>query len=184
MGEIQLILGPMFSGKTTELIKRLRVQYAADRRCVVFKPIKDTRYSGTHITTHNRDKIPARSVSFLFEAEAEANAVAVIGIDEAQFFPDVVCFCEKMANVGKIVIVTALDGTFERKPFGRILDLVPLAEDVVKLSAVCALCRRKAAFSHRKRADITSVEVIGGAELYQALCRLCFSLQTTKNTPS
>lgn len=174
MGKIQLILGPMFSGKTTELIRRLCVQRAADRRCIVLKPDRDSRYSKAHITTHDRVKLEALSVARLFDAEYEARDVSVIGIDEAQFFPDVVPFCEKMANAGKLVIVAALDGTFERKPFGRVLELVPLAEDVAKLAAVCAMCHESASFSGRTQPDITSVEFIGGSEAYQALCRSCY----------
>lgn len=174
MGELQLILGPMFSGKTTEFISRLHVQRASKRRCLVIKHTKDRRYSDSHVTAHNLNTIEATTtVSCLIEAEREAAEYSVIGIDEAQFFPDVVEFCEKMANAGKLVIVAALDGTFERKPFGRILDLIPLAEDVVKLSAVCACCRKKAAFSGRIVAN-TEVELIGGADMYRALCRACY----------
>ena len=96
-----------------------------------------------------------------------------IGIDEGQFFPDLVQFCEQMANMGKVLVIAALDGTFQRKPFGSVLDLVPLAEDVIKLSAVCMQCHRPASFSKRTVND-TAVEVIGGADKYISVCRACF----------
>jgi hypothetical protein len=96
-----------------------------------------------------------------------------IGIDEGQFFPDIVPFCEKMANIGKTVIVAALDGTFQRKPFGSVLDLIPLAESVTKLSAVCMLCYNDASFTERL-GDELAVEVIGGSDKYLAVCRQCY----------
>src|SRR5690349_15640390 len=92
----------------------------------------------------------------------------VVGIDEGQFFPDTTQFCELLAQRGKIVIVAALDGTFERKPFGAVLELLPLAETVTKLSAVCMGCYRPAAFSKRLGAE-TEVKVIGGADKYIAV---------------
>src|SRR5690348_9043635 len=87
-------------------------------------------------------------------------------------FPDLVEFCEKMADMGKTVIVAALDGTFQRKPFGNVLNLVPLAESVCKLNAVCMLCQKDAAFTKRTVQD-TALEVIGGADKYVAVCRAC-----------
>ncbi|XP_010122630.1 PREDICTED: thymidine kinase, cytosolic [Chlamydotis macqueenii] len=103
----------------------------------------------------------------------EALGSAVIGIDEGQFFPDIVEFCEMMANAGKTVIVAALDGTFQRKAFGSILNLVPLAESVVKLNAVCMECYREASYTKRLGAE-REVEVIGGADKYHSVCRACY----------
>ncbi|KYO27386.1 thymidine kinase, cytosolic [Alligator mississippiensis] len=103
----------------------------------------------------------------------EALGSAVIGIDEGQFFPDIVEFCEAMANAGKTVIVAALDGTFQRKAFGSILNLVPLAESVVKLNAVCMECYQEASYTKRLGAE-REVEVIGGADKYHSVCRLCY----------
>jgi len=99
--------------------------------------------------------------------------VDVIGIDEGQFFPDLVEVCEKLAAAGKTVLVASLDGTFQRKPFGRTLELIPMAESVTKLQAVCMICFRDAAFS-RRLGDETAIEVIGGADKYVAVCRECF----------
>jgi thymidine kinase len=98
---------------------------------------------------------------------------SVIAVDEGQFFPDVVEVCDALANSGKIVVVSALDGTFERQPFNNILNLIPMAESVVKITAVCKICFRDAHFSKRITAD-TRVEVIGGADMYIPVCRDCF----------
>lgn len=106
----------------------------------------------------------------------------VVAIDEGQFFPDVVEISEKLANEGVVVVIAALDGTFQRKPFGEILSLVPLAEQVVKLSAVCIECGNEAAFT-RRTVDSQEVELIGGEEIYKPVCRNCFepNNKTTRN---
>ncbi|XP_029355011.1 thymidine kinase, cytosolic isoform X2 [Echeneis naucrates] len=135
MGQIQVIFGPMFSGKRNTM-----------------------------------DALPA---AHLAEVRSLALKASVIGIDEGQFFPDTVEFCEEMANLGKTVIVAALDATFQRKPFGNILNLVPLAESVVKLHAVCMQCYKEAAYTKRLGAE-QELEVIGGADKYQAVCRRCY----------
>lgn len=109
----------------------------------------------------------------LEDVRSLALKACVIGIDEGQFFPDTVEFCEEMANLGKTVIVAALDGTFQRKAFGNILNLVPLAESVVKLHAVCMQCYKEAAYTKRIGAE-KELEVIGGADKYQAVCRRCY----------
>ena len=105
----------------------------------------------------------------------------VVAIDEGQFFPDIVEISEKLANEGIVVIIAALDGTFQRKPFGNILNLVPLAEIVTKLSAVCIDCGKEAAFT-RRMIDSLEVELIGGEETYKPVCRACFSAERTTKT--
>ncbi|XP_046359361.1 thymidine kinase, cytosolic-like isoform X2 [Haliotis rufescens] len=134
-GHIQIIFGPMFSGKTTVL--------------------------------------SATAAHELMSLIPEALKYDVIGIDEGQFFPDVVVFADTMAEKGKVVIVAALDATFQKKGFGDILNLVPLAEHVMKLSAVCMNCYNEASFTKRKGNE-TEVEVIGGKDKYLAVCRACF----------
>ncbi|XP_024091132.2 thymidine kinase, cytosolic isoform X2 [Pongo abelii] len=171
-GQIQVILGPMFSGKSTELMRRVRRFQIAQYKCLVIKYAKDTRYSSS-FCTHDRNTMEALPACLLRDVAQEALGVAVIGIDEGQFFPDIVEFCEAMANAGKTVIVAALDGTFQRKPFGAILNLVPLAESVVKLTAVCMECFREAAYTKRLGTE-KEVEVIGGADKYHSVCRLCY----------
>ncbi|NP_001011452.1 thymidine kinase, cytosolic [Xenopus tropicalis] len=172
-GQIQVIFGPMFSGKSTELMRRVRRFQIAQYKCMLIKYAKDTRYSKEHLATHDQNTMAAVSACQLRDVSAEALACSVIGIDEGQFFPDIVDFCEEMANRGKTMIVAALDGTFQRKAFGNILNLVPLAESVVKLNSVCMECYREAAYTKRLGAE-KEVEVIGGAEKYHSVCRLCF----------
>lgn len=171
-GQIQVILGPMFSGKSTELMRRIRRYQIADQDCLVIKYAKDTRYSKEFVSTHDHQTIPAIKATKLLSIKT-VGQFSVIGVDEGQFFDDIVEFCEAMANCGKIVVVAALDGTFERKPFGSILNLIPLSESVVKLSAVCNTCFREAAFTKRISEE-TEVEVIGGCDKYLAVCRRCF----------
>ncbi|XP_042622932.1 thymidine kinase, cytosolic-like [Cyprinus carpio] len=155
---VMLFFGPMFSGKSTELMRRVRRFQVAQYSCLLIKYAKDTRYSQMGMATHD--------MSMDLQA-------CVIGIDEGQFFPDTVEFCEEMANMGKTIVVAALDGTFQRKPFGNILNLVPLAESVVKLNAVCMQCFKEAAYTKRLGAE-QEVEVIGGADKYHAVCRACY----------
>uniref|UniRef100_A0A5F9DLG4 Thymidine kinase n=1 Tax=Oryctolagus cuniculus TaxID=9986 RepID=A0A5F9DLG4_RABIT len=200
-GQIQVILGPMFSGKSTELMRRVRRFQIAQYKCLVIKYAKDVRYSHS-FCTHDRNTMDALPACLLRDVAQEALAVAVIGIDEGQFFPDIVEFCEAMANSGKTVIVAALDGTFQRKAFGSILNLVPLAESVVKLTAVCMECFREAAYTKRLGSEKevapagsgragrgasphsalchrSQVEVIGGADKYHSVCRLCYFKKST-----
>ncbi|KAG7491193.1 hypothetical protein MATL_G00000370 [Megalops atlanticus] len=172
-GQIQVIFGPMFSGKSTELMRRVRRFQIAQYNCLVIKYAKDTRYSDTGMATHDKYTMEAVSANRLRDVRKLALDASVIGIDEGQFFPDTVEFCEEMANRGKTVIVAALDGTFQRKPFGNILSLVPLAESVVKLNAVCMQCFKEAAYTKRLGEE-TEVEVIGGADKYHAVCRACY----------
>lgn len=172
-GEIQLILGPMFSGKTTELFRRVKRYTIAEKSCLVVKYHRDTRYSADAASTHDKQTYEAVSAEKLWDVSYSLSDYDVIGIDEGQFFPDLLEFCEFAANEGKIVIVAALDGTFQRKAFGPVLDLVPLAESVTKLTAVCMVCFQDAHFTKRIGSE-TEIEVIGGADKYIAVCRKCF----------
>jgi len=171
---VQVILGPMFSGKTTELLRRIRRYNVANRSCLVVKYANDTRYDAEQVSTHDKHMMEAIPVSILSSIEEKASKYQVIGIDEGQFFPDLIEFCESMANLGKIVVVAALDGTFQRKPFGRVLELIPIAEQVTKLNAVCMMCFQDAPYS-RRIGNETEVQVIGGADKYIACCRSCFN---------
>ncbi|XP_014666491.1 PREDICTED: thymidine kinase, cytosolic-like [Priapulus caudatus] len=130
--------------------------------------------------------MPAVSAINLFSLKDVTAEFEVIGIDEGQFFPDVVEFSQMMADGGKTVIVAALDGTFQRQGFGNILNLVPLAESVNKLTAVCMKCYGDASYTKRKGHE-TALEVIGGADKYMAVCRSCFESpqkQTSNITPT
>uniref|UniRef100_A0A673JX47 Thymidine kinase n=1 Tax=Sinocyclocheilus rhinocerous TaxID=307959 RepID=A0A673JX47_9TELE len=169
-GQIQVIFGPMFSGKSTELMRRVRRFQVAQYSCLVIKYAKDTRYSQTGMATHDMSTMEAVPASRLRDVRTLALQACVIGIDEGQFTVE---FCEEMANMGKTIVVAALDGTFQRKAFGNILNLVPLAESVVKLNAVCMQCFKEAAYTKRLGTE-QEVEVIGGADKYHAVCRACY----------
>ncbi|NXC23257.1 KITH protein, partial [Corythaeola cristata] len=155
------------------LMRRVRRFQLAQYRCLLVKYAKDTRYCISGVSTHDKNTMEALPACLLKDVYQEALGSAVIGIDEGQFFPDIVEFCETMANAGKTVIVAALDGTFQRKAFGNILNLVPLAESVVKLNAVCMECYREASYTKRLGAE-REVEVIGGADKYHSVCRACY----------
>ena len=120
----------------------------ANYEVMIVKYAKDVRYDERGIATHCGMSLPAVAATQLAELSAKAEGYDVIGIDEGQFFPDTVAWAEEMANRGKFVVVAALDGTFQRKPFGDILSLVPLAENVTKLNAVCMNCFGDAAFRY------------------------------------
>lgn len=148
----------------------------------VIKYSKDTRYDNECASTHDLQKCAAVGCTNLSELSDEMlQQVDVIGMDEAQFMTGAVEFAERWANAGKVVIVAALDATFERKPFGRMLELVPLAEQVQKLNAVCMLCHREASFTKRIGSE-TAVEVIGGSDMYLSTCRACFALRAHSPT--
>ena len=155
------------------MVRRVRRCQCADRVCGVFKPTCDTRYSDKEVVTHNQDKNPAISTAALFDCWDVAITFDCIGIDEGQFFPDLVEFCEALANQGKTVIVACLDATYQRKAFGTVLQLVPLAETVIKLKAVCSVCKHDASFTYRIAAS-TDEMLIGGADSYRAVCRACY----------
>ena len=189
-GKIELIFGPMFSGKSTELHRRIRRHKIAGRSVLLVKYKDDTRYA--HIcgsnanVTHDYQSLPAHSARELMgNVDNIAHNYDVIGIDEGQFFGDVVEFCDRWANKGKVVICAALDGTYEREMFNDILKLVPMAESVDKLTSVCAMCSKDASFTLRcynnskdsgegKEDEEEPVELIGGAEMYKAACRKCY----------
>lgn len=177
-GSIRVILGPMFSGKTTELIRRIRRYHVARMSVVVVKYAPDTRYSQTDVVSHDQTRWAAVPTRRLMDHLAELLPYDVIGIDEAQFFDDLVEFCEEMAARGKHVVVAGLDATYQRKPFGQLLALIPLAENVKKLKAVCSFCGSPAAYSLRTASD-EGVEVIGGLDKYVAACRPCFEAHNT-----
>ncbi|KAK4315606.1 hypothetical protein Pmani_013170 [Petrolisthes manimaculis] len=181
---MQVIFGPMFSGKTTELMRRLKRYQISLHKCLVIKYAKDTRYEENDIATHDKQMLPAVATMVLADLKEKSKHYNVIGIDEGQFFPDTVEFCESMANSGKVVVVAALDGTYQRQGFGDILQLVPLAESVVKLTAVCMICYGDAAYTKRTSKE-TAVEVIGGSEMYIATCRKCYyQVSTPQKRPA
>ena len=173
-GSIEVICGSMFSGKTEELIRRLRRAKIAKLNVEIFKPATDTRYHDTEVMSHNSNSIPAVPVAhssaiLLLNADTQ-----VVGIDEAQFFdaglPEV---CNALANKGIRVIVAGLDMDFTGKPFGPVPGLMAIAELVTKVNAVCVCCGLPAMYSYRKVASEERV-LLGEKESYEPRCRACF----------
>ena len=144
---IDITFGPMFAGKSTELLRKIKRYKVAEKATVVIKYANDNRYSEDCVSTHDKQMIKAIACTQLYDVAEQVKDFEVIGIDEGQFFDDIIEFSEEMANKGKIIVIAALDGTFERKKFGKVVDLIPLAERVEKLDAVCMDCKETAYFT-------------------------------------
>ncbi|KDP29894.1 hypothetical protein JCGZ_18463 [Jatropha curcas] len=176
VGEIHVIVGPMFAGKTTALLRRIKSESSKGRNVAMIKSAKDTRYAKDSVVTHDGLKFPCWALpdltSFQHKFGDDAyQKLDVIGIDEAQFFEDLYDFCCKAVDHdGKTVIVAGLDGDYLRRSFGSVLDIIPLADTVTKLTARCELCGKRAFFTLRKTAE-TQTELIGGADVYMPVCR-------------
>ena len=177
-GWIEVVCGSMFSGKTEELIRRLKRAEFANQKVEIFKPKIDTRYNEKKVVSHNKTTITSTPVNSSDEILKLASDIEVVGIDEAQFFdenlPDV---CEKLANNGSRVIVAGLDMDFLGNPFGPIPTLLSKAEFVTKVHAICLGCGDLAQFSHRKTNDDNLV-MLGEVQEYEPLCRKCYNLAT------
>ena len=173
-GSIEVICGSMFSGKTEELIRRIKRANLSNFKTIVFKPKTDSRIHGNYISTHNDNKYQAVIVSNENEILDKSKNYQVIGIDEAQFFSDsLVEICNKLANKGKRVIVTGLDMDFRGKPFGPMPNLMAAAEFVCKLHAVCNQTGEMANYTNRKSKDKRKIKIGDGNE-YEALSRESF----------
>ena len=174
-GRIELIIGPMFAGKSTELLRRTRRYARTKKKVLVIKYKADTRYSEDSVSTHDRIEHRAESCSELKEVDHLLDNVDVVAIDEGQFFPDLLSFADRVANSGRVVIIACLDADFLRAPFGDVCSLVARAELITKLTAVCNRCTADAAFTLRTT-NATQQELIGGAEMYEPVCRSCHLL--------
>lgn len=185
-GGIEVICGPMFSGKTEELIRRLRLARIAKQRIQIFKPVIDDRYDTEYITSHIDQKFLCTPVKTAMDIlERLADSTRVVGIDEAQFFRgDLLELCEKLANRGLRVIVAGLDQDYLGKPFGPMPQLLAIADDLLKLKAVCMVCGGEATKSQRLTREAAQV-VVGAGEQYEARCRACFDpdLSLEKSLP-
>ncbi|RMH61667.1 MAG: thymidine kinase [Calditrichaeota bacterium] len=173
-GWIEVICGSMFSGKTEELIRRMRRAQIARQKIELFKPEIDKRYSDTEIVSHDRQKIPSHVIKKPREILNIALEAQVVGIDEAQFFDrSLVKVCQTLANMGKRVIVAGLDQDYRGIPFDPIPELLAIAEYITKTHAICVMCGNPA--NHTQRiSDDTRKVVIGASDLYEARCRNCF----------
>lgn len=173
-GSVEVIAGSMFSGKTEELIRRLRRAMYAGLKVEIFKPSIDTRFSQDRVVSHDEKSIPSTPVENASSILLLASGVEVVGIDEAQFFDDsLVEVCTMLADTGTRVIVAGLDMDFSGKPFGPMPALMTVAEFVSKVHAICVRCGNLAQYSHRKTED-EKVVVLGEKDIYEPLCRSCF----------
>lgn len=173
-GWIEVVCGSMFSGKTEELIRRMKRAKIAKQKVEIFKPKIDTRYSDVEVVSHDENAILSTPVDSPRNILLLANDVEVVGIDEAQFFDDgLVEVCNELAKRGIRVIVAGLDMDYLGKPFGPIPKLLATAEYVTKVHAVCVKCGDLAHYSHRLSKNDKLV-VLGETDIYEPLCRDCF----------
>jgi thymidine kinase len=180
-GSIEVICGSMFSGKTEELIRRLKRAQFAKQKVEIFKPKIDTRYHEMDVVSHDANAIMSTPVPSSSNILLLANEVDVVAIDEAQFFDmELVNVCNKLANSGVRVIVAGLDMDFEGKPFGPMPQLMATAEHVTKVHAICMECGALATYSFRKSAN-KSLVMLGETESYEPLCRECYNKSFSKN---
>ncbi len=171
-GHIEVICGSMFSGKTEELIRRIRRAEIAKQRVIVFKPKIDNRYSEFSIVSHNEQSYPSEILKDAEEILEKSFDVEVIGIDEAQFFGNnLVDVCQALADSGKRVIIAGLDQDYRAKPFEPIPQLLAIAEYITKTLAVCVICGAPANRTQRVT-ESTDRVLVGGENHYEARCRL------------
>ncbi|MCX6333856.1 MAG: thymidine kinase [Bacteroidia bacterium] len=179
-GNVEVITGSMFSGKTEELIRRLRRAQFAGLKVEIFKPSLDNRYSETRVVSHDDKSIVSTPVDHATAILLLAGDVNVVGIDEAQFFDNaIVDVCNKLADNGIRVIVTGLDMDFLGNPFGPMPALLSIAEYVTKVHAICMRCGNLAQYSFRK-SDEDQVVVLGEKDKYEPLCRTCYNKALNK----
>ncbi len=175
-GWIEVICGSMFSGKTEELIRRLRRAQIAKMTVAIFKPKMETRYSSEHIVSHNQLKMPSFLIENPHDIVAAAEKSEVIGIDEAQFFDtSIISVCKELAAQKKRVIVAGLDTDYLGQPFGPMPELMCEADYLDKFRAICIQCGNPASYTQRTSHD-TSRIVLGELDVYEARCRDCHEL--------
>lgn len=181
-GYLELIIGPMFSGKTTALIDIYEKNISLGKSICVINYSGDTRYHDSMLSTHDKRMIPcifASKLSEVFSGEVvlDTHTADVILINEGQFFPDlyrtVKCLVEEY---GKEVYICGLDGDFKRQKFGQLLDLVPFCDKIAKLASKCNLCDSNALFSHRITQEVDQIVI--GSSNYMPLCRDCYNKKT------
>lgn len=174
-GWIEVVCGSMFSGKTEELIRRLKRAQIANMKVEVYKPATDTRYDKTKVVSHDSNSIPSTPVDKAVNILMLAEHADVVGIDEAQFFDEeVIRVCEALVSQGKRVIVAGLDMDYLGKPFGPMPQLLAIADFITKLHAICVQCGHLANVSYRTSAEEGTV-VLGEKNNYEPRCRICAS---------
>lgn len=176
-GWIEVVCGSMFSGKTEELIRRLRRAQIANKKVEIFKPLVDTRYHETDVVSHNSNAIRSTPIAHSENILLLAEGVEVIGVDEAQFMDhELPAVCEKLAQKGCRVIVAGLDMDFEGRPFGPMPNLLAIADYITKVHAICVNCGEIAHFSYRTSQNKSKI-LLGEKESYEPRCRECYYLQ-------
>jgi thymidine kinase len=174
-GWIEVITGSMFSGKTEELLRRLRRAKLANQKVEIFKPKVDNRYAEAEVVSHDANFIISTVTDSSSSILLLSDEVEVVGIDEAQFFDlNLIDVCNELANKGTRVIVAGLDMDFKGKPFGPVPQLMATAEYVTKVHAICMHCGNLAQYSHRKTNQETLV-MLGEKDDYEPLCRNCYN---------
>jgi len=182
-GSIEVICGSMFSGKTEELIRRMKRASYARQKVEIFKPEVDTRYADEEVVSHDQNSIRSTPVPASSNILLLANDVEVVGIDEAQFFDDELpAVCTQLANNGIRVIIAGLDMDYRGKPFGPIPQLMAIAEYVTKVHAICMRCGDLAQHSYRFEGGDKLVE-LGETESYEPLCRQCYNNASSAKAP-
>tara|TARA_B110000263_G_scaffold129122_1_gene112256 strand:+ start:179 stop:730 length:552 start_codon:yes stop_codon:yes gene_type:complete len=175
-GWIEVICGPMFSGKTEELIRRLIRCQIAKQVVTIFKPSLDDRYSEDYIVSHNKRKIKSISIKNIQDINKYSKDSNVVGIDEAQFFDNaIIDICKNLAKKGKRIVIAGLEKDYQAVPFGPMPQLLVDAEYVTKVNAICMQCGNPANFSQRITDEKKQV-VIGEIDKYEARCRKCFQI--------
>jgi thymidine kinase len=175
LGWIEVVCGPMFSGKSEELIRRLRRAEIARQRVQIFKPVIDQRYSSDHIVSHDDSRIPSVGVNSAAEVEARLDLrTEVIGIDEAQFLGEaIIPLVVRLADMGKRVLIAGLDTDYLGRPFHPMPELLAVADEITKALAICMQCGNPAKHTQRLIASEDLI-VVGAAGMYEARCRRCF----------
>jgi thymidine kinase len=175
-GWIEVITGSMFSGKTEELIRRLRRTQFAHQNSLIYKPVRDMRYSIDKVTSHDENSLESCPVSHSRDILEVPREIQVVGIDEAQFFDlELPAVCEKLALSGIRVIIAGLDMDFKGRPFGPMPALMAIAEYVTKVHAICPHCGNLATHSYRL-SDETETIVLGEKDKYEPRCRVCYNM--------
>jgi thymidine kinase len=173
-GWIEVVCGSMFSGKTEELIRRVKRAKIAKQKVAIFKPAIDTRFHARHVVSHNANAVMSTPVSSSKEILKSVEGCDVVGIDEAQFFDEgIIEVSIQLANQGIRVIAAGLDMDFQGKPFGPMPHLMAVAEYVTKVHAICVSCGAVANYSHRLVSSDEKV-VLGEQDIYEPLCRKCY----------
>lgn len=175
-GRLEVITGPMFSGKTEELLRRLRRAEIAGRSVILLRPEIDDRYDLENVVSHNGVRMGASSITVAKQLVLYKD-YDLIGLDEAQFLDGIADFINVMLWAGRSIIVAGLDMTYRAEPFGDMPELMSIADTVDKLTAVCNKCGNDAAMTYRKSSDKETIHV-GGLEDYEARCRECFGQES------